>query len=170
MKKSIILLTVLMVTSGNVGLSEPIEEDNLRPLIEKFEGIRLKAYRCPRGIATIGFGSTRYEDGSRVRLGDRISLEEAEDLYQIQVNKVREAVDEVVIPELNDNQRDALVSFVYNVGITAFKNSTLLEKINEDPNNMYISEEFMKWTTTNGRRLKGLVKRRQAEIDLYFLK
>lgn len=169
MKKSIILFTVLMITSGNVGLSEPIEEDNLRPLIEEFEGIRLKAYKCPKGITTIGLGSTRYEDGSRIKLGDRISLDEAEVLYELEVNKAREVIEELVETELNNNQRDALVSFVYNIGITAFKSSTLLERINEDPNNIYISKEFMKWTNTNGRKLKGLVKRRKAEVKLYFL-
>lgn len=170
MKKFVILLLLSIIISSNVGLSEPVEKDNLRALIEEFEGIKLKAYRCPKGIPTIGIGSTRYEDGSKVKLGDKISIDYAEVLYEREIDKVRNEVNQLVVPDLNKNQEDALVSFAYNVGITAFKSSTLLEKVNRDPYSNSIKREFMKWTTSGGRRLKGLVRRRKAEVDLYFLK
>jgi lysozyme len=170
MKKFVILLLLSVIISSNVGLSEPVEKDNLRALIEEYEGIKLKAYRCPKGIPTIGIGSTRYDDGRKVKLGDEISLDYAEVLYEREVDKIRKEVDQLVTPDLNKNQEDALVSFAYNVGITAFKSSTLLEKVNKDPRSNSIKREFMKWTTSDGRRLKGLVKRRKAEVDLYFLK
>ena len=170
MKKSTGLFIVFMSIAFNTGLSESLEKDNLRPLIEEFEGIKLTAYRCPKGIPTIGIGSTRYDDGRKVELGDEISLDYAEVLYEREVDKIRKEVDQLVIPDLNKNQEDALVSFAYNVGINAFKSSTLLEKVNKDPRNNSIKREFMKWTTSSGRRLQGLVKRRKAEVDLYFLK
>ena len=170
MKKSTGLFIVFMSVAFNTGLSESLEKDNLRSLIEEFEGIKLRAYRCPKGIPTIGIGSTRYEDGEKVKLGDEISLEDAEALYEREIDKVRKEVDQLVVPDLNRNQEDALVSFVYNVGITAFKSSTLLEKVNRDPYSNSIKREFMKWTASGGRKLRGLVKRRKAEVDLYFLK
>lgn len=169
MKKFLILFTVIFII-GSTSISEPLEVDNLRPLIEEFEGIKLIAYRCPKGIPTIGIGTTRYEDGSRVKLGDEISLEYAEVLYKREIDKVREEIKQLVIPNLNKNQEDALVSFAYNVGINAFKSSTLLEKVNKDPYNNSIKREFMKWTTSGGKRLRGLAKRRKAEVNLYFLK
>jgi len=169
MRKFLILLTLLTFITGTIGVSKSTE-DNLRLLIEEFEGIKLKAYRCPKGVPTIGIGSTRYEDGSRVKLGDEISLDYAKVLYEREVDKIRKEIDQLIIPDLNKNQEDALVSFAYNVGINAFKSSTLLEKVNKDPRSNSIKREFMKWTTSGGRRLKGLVKRRKAEVDLYFLK
>lgn len=170
MKKSVILFILFLVIARNTGLSESMGVDNLKSLIEEFEGIKLTAYKCPKGIPTIGIGSTRYEDGRKVKLGDEISLEYAEILYEREIDKVRKEVDQLVVPNLTKNQEDALISFAYNVGITAFKSSTLLEKVNRDPYSNSIKREFMKWTTSDGRRLKGLIKRRKAEVDLYFLK
>ncbi len=131
MRKFLILLTLLTFITGTIGISKSTE-DNLRLLIEEFEGIKLKAYRCPKGVPTIGIGSTRYEDGSRVKLGDEISLDYAEVLYEREVDKVRKEVDQLVIPNLNKNQEDALVSFAYNVGINACSNLSIVgtESIN----------------------------------------
>ncbi len=112
MKKPIILLTLLTFITGTIGVSKSTE-DNLRLLIEEYEGIKLKAYRCPKGIPTIGIGSTRYDDGRKVELGDEISLDYAEVLYEREVDKIRKEVDQLVIPDLNKNQEDALVSFAY---------------------------------------------------------
>jgi lysozyme len=177
MKKVVSLLMVSMSLVNTVGGYDvetsdfqEVESDNLRPLIEEFEGIKLVAYKCPGGVATIGIGSTRYEDGSKVKLGDEISLDYAEVLYERDVDRIRREVDGLVIPDLTRNQEDALVSFAYNVGINAFKSSTLLKKVNKDPRSNSIKREFMKWTTSDGKRLKGLVRRRKAEVELYFLK
>lgn len=175
MKKVTSLLMVsmsVMSTAGGYGTgfseADP-EPDNLKPLIEEFEGIKLKAYRCPSGVPTIGIGTTRYDDGSKVKLGDEITLDYAEVLYKRDVDRVREEIDELVVPSLTRNQADALVSLVYNIGITAFRNSTLLEKINKNPNSKSIKREFMEWTYSNGKKLKGLTRRRKAEVELYFL-
>ena len=85
MRKATGLFIVFMSIAFNTGLSESLEKDNLRSLIEEFEGIKLRAYRCPKGIPTIGIGSTRYEDGKKVKLGDEISLEHAEVLYEREI-------------------------------------------------------------------------------------
>ena len=67
-------------------------------------------------------------------------------------------------------QFDALVSFAYNVGVGNFAKSTLLKKVNANPNDPTIRSEFEKWNKANGRVLKGLVTRRKEEADLYFTK
>jgi lysozyme len=77
-------------------------------------------------------GSTRYDDGRRVKMGDKISLDYAEILYEKEVDRIREEINDLVTSDLNKNQEDALISFVYNVGITEFKSSTLLKKINKN--------------------------------------
>jgi lysozyme len=173
MKNVVSLLMVSMSIASNVGGQGTgfleAEPDNLRPLIEEFESIKLVAYRCPGGVVTIGMGSTRYDDGRRVKMGDKISLDYAKILYEKEVDRIREEINDLVTSDLNKNQEDALISFVYNVGITEFKSSTLLEKINKDPNSKSIKREFMKWTNSDGKRLKGLVRRRKAEVELYFL-
>jgi lysozyme len=69
---------------------------------------------------------------------------------------------------VNQNQYDALVSFVFNLGIGAFRKSTLLKKIQANPNDPAIRAEFMKWVNAGGKPLKGLITRRAAEADLYF--
>lgn len=172
MKKVISLVMVSMSfvhSAGGYGTDLPEnEQDNLKSLIEEFESIKLTAYRCPGGVVTIGIGTTRYEDGSRVQLGDEITADYAEVLYRREVDKVRDELSRLVVTSLTKNQEDALVSFVYNVGITAFKSSTLLKKINKNPNSKSIKREFMKWTTSGGKKLKGLVRRRKAESELYF--
>ena len=110
MKNVVSLLMVSMSIASNVGGQGTgfleAEPDNLRPLIEEFESIKLVAYRCPSGVVTIGMGSTRYDDGRRVKMGDKISLDYAEVLYEKEVEKVREQIDEVVISDLNKNQED----------------------------------------------------------------
>ena len=77
------------------------------------------------------------------------------------------AVDSFCRDDINQNQFDALCAFAYNVGINALKNSTLLKKVNKNPNDPTIRAEFLKWNKANGRALKGLTNRRIAEADLY---
>ena len=139
-------------------------------IIKKHEGLRLKAYICPAGVPTIGYGSTRYADGRRIQMGDVITEKEAE---QMLINDVRkfeaEIIASVTIP-LNDNQLSALVSFVYNVGAFAFRKSTLRKKVNANRDDLTIKDEFMKWVRGGGKILPGLVKRRAEEAKLYFTK
>ena len=138
------------------------------PLIKRFEGLKLRAYLCPAGLPTIGYGSTFYEDGSKVKLGDVITIDRADKLLIHTVAQFERQVDTVVTSSINANQLGALTSFAFNVGMGNFRRSTLLRLVNANPNNPSIRTEFMKWTRANNQILKGLVTRRQAEADLYF--
>lgn len=143
---------------------------NLINLIAKFEGLKLEAYKCPAGIATIGYGSTYYSDGSRVKMGDKITKEQAIRLLSDTLGTYERFVDANTRDDINQNQFDALVDFAYNCGNGNLKSSTLLKKVNADPNDANIGAEFMKWTRANGKVLKGLVNRRVAEVELYLKK
>lgn len=138
------------------------------PLIKRFEGLKLKAYLCPAKLPTIGYGSTYYENGSKVQLGDVITIDRADKLLFNTVAEFEKQVDTVVTSSINDNQLGALTSFAFNVGMGNFRRSTLLRLVNANPNNPAIRTEFMKWTRANNQVLKGLFTRRQAEADLYF--
>jgi len=139
-------------------------------LIKEFEGLSLKPYICPSGHFTIGFGSTFYEDGTKVQLTDKpISRARAE---QLLINIVAD-FEKKLYPILNgillnDNQFSALVSFTFNVGVANFKKSTLLKIIRENPNDKDITEQFLRWNKANKKALPGLTRRRQAEAKLYF--
>jgi lysozyme len=145
-------------------------DQTTRSLIEKFEGIKLTAYKCPSGIPTIGMGSTRYEDGTRVRIGDEISRNRMNELYNFHINQTRRQLEKLVKTELNQNQKSALISLLYNVGYGNFKKSKLLRMINTNPNDYRIEKEFMHFTKSRGRVLKGLERRRTEELKLYFTK
>jgi len=133
-------------------------------LIKHFEGLSLKAYKCPAGVWTIGYGTTGVPEA---RLGVVISAARAEELLAIDVDKfsrqVWVLVSDVVI---NQHQMDALIAFTYNVGIGAFKTSTLLKKLLQK-DYTGVSKEFLRWTKAKGKELPGLVKRRRAESLLF---
>lgn len=132
-------------------------------LIMKHEGFRAEAYRCPGGVWTIGYGHT----GAEVKSGMKTTEEEAKEWLRSDV-QVAEAVIGAERLSLTQQQFDALVSFVYNVGTGNFRNSTLLKKIREDPQAPGIREAFLQWKKAKGVVLPGLVRRRQEEADLYF--
>jgi len=140
------------------------------PIIKKFEGLKLKAYLCPAGLPTIGYGNTRYEDGSTVKLGEQISIDRADKLLMHTVSQFEKQVKEMVRKDITENQLGALTSFAFNVGIGNFQLSTLRKLHIYNPNNPAIRGEFMKWNKANGQVLNGLTRRRQAEADLYFTK
>jgi lysozyme len=138
-------------------------------LIKKYEGFKSEPYLCPANVATIGFGTTFYPDGRKVKLTDSpVSETIAEVILKRQLEKFEQYVDSYCIDTINQNQFDALVSFCYNLGPTNLKNSTLLKKVNKNPNDPTIKDEFMKWVKAGGKTLKGLVKRREEEAELYF--
>jgi lysozyme len=138
-------------------------------LIKKFEGFRANPYLCSAGIPTIGYGSTYYENGVRVKLSDSpISEEWAEELLKKNVVHYDVAVNSLTRDDITQNQYDALVSFAYNVGVTNFKNSTLLKRVNANPKDPNITNQFMKWIRAGGRVIKGLILRRREEAQLYF--
>ena len=145
--------------------------DKALNIIKQFEGLSLKAYLCPASIPTIGYGTTRWPDGKKVELGQTVTIEQADALLRHEVGKIAHRIPQLF---LTQNQYDALVSFTYNVGIGNLLSSTLLKKIKAWPGDSDIYKEFMKWTkiTVGGKKmeLKGLVRRRKAESDLYFSK
>ena len=140
----------------------------LKDLVKQFEGCSLKAYKCPAGIWTIGYGNTQYENGKAVKEGEVITQERAEQLLEVILIKFVQQVGELVKSKVNQNQKDALTDFAYNCGVGNLRSSTLLKKVNADPNDKTIRAEFEKWNKANGKVLNGLVKRRTAEANLYF--
>ena len=138
-------------------------------LIKSFEGFYAKPYLCPANVATIGYGTIRYPNGTKVTLSDvSITKETATSYLMDNLTTYEKSVDAFCRDDISQNQFDALVSFCYNVGSTALKSSTLLKKVNANPNDPEIKFEFLKWNRGGGRVLKGLTRRREAEVQLYF--
>jgi len=138
-------------------------------LICEFEGLRLKPYLCSAKISTIGYGNTYYPNGKRVTLLDEpITKEYAFEIFKVIADKFARRVLSMVKKPLTQNQFNALVSFAYNVGTGAFSTSTLLKKVNANPNDLTIRNEFARWTRANGKIVTGLVNRRKKESDVYF--
>jgi lysozyme len=137
-------------------------------LIKKYEGFKASPYRCPAGIPTIGYGATYYPDGTKVKLTDKpITTREADTMLLNMLKHYEQGVDSFTTDKVNQNQFDALVSIAYNIGLQALKGSTLIRKVNLDPNDKTIKNEFMRWTKANGKVLDGLLARRKEEAELY---
>jgi lysozyme len=140
-------------------------------MMHKYEGLKLTAYLCPAKVWTIGYGNTFYEDGTKVKAGDKITKERADQLFINITNKnFAEPLLKLIKVKLNENQFSALVCFAYNVGTGALAKSTLLKKVNINPNDLTIRNEFLKWNKAGGKVLNGLTKRRESEANLYFEK
>lgn len=138
-------------------------------LITNHEGLRLKPYLCPAKIPTIGYGNTYYPDGKRVTMLDKeITKQQAFDMFKEVANRFAKRVDALVTSNINQNQFNALVSFAYNVGTGNFASSTLLKKVNRNPNDLSIKDEFLRWNKAGGKVINGLTNRRNEEADLYF--
>ena len=131
-------------------------------LIKQFEGLRLKAYLCPAGIWTIGYGHT-----SGVSPNSFITIQEADEYLHRDVATIEMQLNKLNLI-LRQCQWDAIVSFVFNVGIGNFKASTLLAKIRINPDDNSIIDEFLRWVYANGKVMRGLQKRRLTEMKLYF--
>ncbi|WP_313564406.1 lysozyme [Acinetobacter sp.] len=135
-------------------------------LIRNFESLRLNAYDDGVGVWTIGFGTTKYPNGIRVKKGDTCTLEQAKAYKQNDLKSFEQTVNNTVKVPLNQNQFDALVSLAYNIGSTAFKNSTLVRQLNEG-NYKAAANQFNVWVNAGGKRMQGLVNRRAAERTLF---
>jgi len=140
-------------------------------LIKSFEGLKLSAYKCSAGVATIGFGSTFYPDKSPVKMGDKLKdIKQAEELLKATLIQFENNVSALFFNvELKQNQFDALVSFAFNLGTGALAKSTLFKKVKLNPNDPTIEIEFNKWVNAGGKKLPGLIRRRKAESKLYFM-
>ena len=141
--------------------------DKCIALITQFEGFRSSPYLCPAGVPTIGYGSTRYGNGSKVALSDPpITEPQARDILRETLLGFQNEVDHLVQVDLTQGQYDALVDFAYNCGAANLQKSTLLAKVNA--NDMVgAASEFSKWCHCNGEVLEGLVRRREAERQLF---
>jgi lysozyme len=140
-------------------------------LIAEFEGLSLKPYKCSASIPTIGFGSTYYENGTRVQMSDApITKQRAEQLLQHTADRFASKVFNLLKKPVSQNQFNALVSFAFNVGSGALASSTLLKLVNVNPNDAMIAKEFLKWNKVNKVPVQGLTNRRIKESALYFTK
>lgn len=142
--------------------------DKGRSIIKEFEGFRAIAYLCQAGVWTVGYGTTRI-NGKPVTESVKITTEEAELFLEQDLKVFEDAVNQNVQVELTQNEFDALVSFVYNVGIGNFKKSTLLKKLNASKKNE-AAGELLKWNRANKIVSKGLIRRRAAERELFLSK
>lgn len=147
---------------------------NCLDLIKSFEGLSLKAYNDPAsgGLPiTIGYGSTYRADGTKFKLGDTITEQQADSILQYVATEKSKAVSTLLAGTIvTQNQFDALVDFAYNLGSGNLATSTLLKLIKSDPNNPTIDAEFLKWNKAGGKPMAGLTRRRTAEAELYFTK
>ena len=135
-------------------------------LICEFEGKRLAAYDDGVGVWTIGFGTIKYPDGNRVKKGDACTLEQAKEYMRHDLIEFEHTVNSSVKVPLNQNQFDALVSLAYNIGSNAFKSSTLVKKLNTG-DYQGAADQFNVWINAGGKRMQGLVNRRDREKLLF---
>ena len=138
-------------------------------LISSFEDTKLQAYDDGVGVWTIGIGTTIYPNGIKVKKGDKCILEQAKEYFAHDLKSFEKTVNDSIKVPLSQNQFDALVSLTYNIGSTAFKNSTLLKKLNAK-DYAGAADQFLRWNKGGGKVLKGLVRRREAERALFLKK
>lgn len=131
-------------------------------LIKKWEGCKLKAYKCPAGILTIGYGTTFYPDGTKVKEGDTCTKEEADGLL------LWYCTTKIKLPKgtFTDNQKEALWSLIYNIGQTAFDKSICKKAI--ESQDWQTAYDNWNWNKAGGKVLKGLINRRREERLLFF--
>lgn len=137
--------------------------------IKKWEGFRAEPYKDTGGVPTIGFGTTYYPNGRRVRMSDPpMNIQQAERILKKNAKNYITAVDAFTRDDITQNQFNALVSFCYNVGERAFQRSTLLRLVNQDPMQFTaIGKQFRRWVYDEGEFIQGLANRREAEFELY---
>lgn len=137
--------------------------DGIKHLMNS-EGFKLKPYLDTKGIPTIAVGNTFYEDGSKVKMSDPpLTENRAIELFRWVLKQFELTVYSNTRDDLNQNEFDALVSFCYNIGQQAFKDSTVVRRINARESNKSIESGFMMW-----RRPKEIIPRRMREVELFF--
>jgi|TARA_Y100000289_G_scaffold64752_1_gene77147 lysozyme len=130
-------------------------------LIKHFEGCELTAYKCPAGVWTIGYGHIK-----GVSEGMTITQEQAEQMLLDELVEYENYINELVSVDLSQNQFDALVSWVYNLGPSNLRSSTLLKVLNSGDYNG-VPAQIMRWNKAGGKVLEGLTRRREAEARLF---
>jgi lysozyme len=140
--------------------------ETMQEMIRNFEGLCLKAMRCPAGVLTIGYGHT----GSDVKEGMTITKSRANEILSSDLSKFETSLNNMLTAAkvtLKQNQFDALISFVFNLGVGTLQRSTLWRKLKANPNDTTIPNEFRRYVYAAGKVLPGLVKRRDAEAKYY---
>ncbi len=130
-------------------------------LIKHFEGCETEAYLCPAGVPTIGYGHIK-----GVQMGDVITEAQAHEMLVEELDEYESYINDLVTVSLNQNQFDAMVSWVYNLGSGNLRASTLLKVLNSGDYSG-VPEQIMRWNKAGGEVLEGLTIRRQAEADLF---
>jgi lysozyme len=138
--------------------------DDLLRFLRHEEGLRLTAYLDVAGIPTIGYGATRYADGRKVELGDRITRADADALFATQVAHYVAGVERLITADLTGGQLDALTSFAYNVGLAALERSGLRRAVNADPLSRDVDREWVRWCYAGGKVRSALLNRRKREL------
>jgi len=130
-------------------------------LIKKFEGLELEAYKCAAGVWTIGYGHTK-----GVQEGDVWSEAQADEMLEIELEEFEGYINDNVTVTLSQNQFDALVSWVYNLGPANLKASTMLKVLNSGDYEG-VPAQIKRWNKAGGKVLEGLIRRREAEALLF---
>ena len=130
-------------------------------LIKHFEGLVLKAYKCPAGVWTIGYGHTK-----DVQPGDEWSESNADHMLEVEMEEYEGYIHDSVTAPINQDQFDALVSWVYNLGGGNLNASTMLKVLNAGQYEE-VPAQMMRWNKAGGKVLEGLTRRRQAEANLF---
>ena len=137
-------------------------------LIKQFEGLKLTSYPDSGGVYTIGFGNTKNKDtGQAIKQGDKIDLATAERWLKIDVDQRIKFIKPLIKVSITANMMAAMTSLAYNIGLQAFKDSKLLEKLNAGVDKKIVANEFLKWNKVNKTPVKGLTNRRIAERELF---
>lgn len=130
-------------------------------LIKEFEGCRLFAYRDSVGVATIGYGHT-----SGVKMGQAITQQQADEFLRTDLQECEKTLNECGI-NFRQEQFDALCSWIFNLGRTAFLNSTMLQRIQAYRADIEVTDQLVRWHNAGGKPLRGLKRRRIAEANLF---
>ena len=136
-------------------------------LIQQFEGFSASAYPDVVGVYTIGYGTTKYPDGRKVRLSDpECTKEQAVEWLQNDLKRFVDDLNNMLKVEVAQHEFDALCSLIYNIGPTNLKSSTLMKKLNAGKNKE-AALEFLRWNKASGQIIPGLVNRRFAEKKVF---
>lgn len=173
MKKTLSIIILLLVFSCGKKESNHQEKHNPKitkrgfDFIKKAEGCKLYAYD-DGARWTIGYGNTYYPNGTRVKKGDKITQETANELFLIVVHDFAKKTLRKVHSNINSSNLEALTSYTYNRGLRSFERSNLLIKVNHDPTSKEIREAFINEWGSNTRYKYSLIKRRIKESELYY--
>jgi lysozyme len=167
-KKTVIIAGAILIL---LLFMQPIESQ-AEDLIKAFEGKKLKAYQDSAGIWTIGYGSIfNYDQNRQVQQGDEIDDQTALTWLRHEISTKRSEIKKLVKVPVTVNQLDSLTSFAYNIGINAFKTSTLLNLLNAGKDKNTVANQFLRWNKArvNGKlvEIKGLTNRRILEKELF---